>query len=364
MPIVKKNLLNILFVVCAINLFAQTNVDVSDQNSLLEPVSETVRAVSIFENEEPLDLTLKYDITSFIRKKAKGEYLDAELYVHINDTDSISKNIRLKARGNFRRGHCFFPPIYLNFKTDPITESDLAEIKKIKMVTHCSTAKSYRAYILKEYLAYRILNILTENSFRVKLINIKYIDTGKRQRNYQQMGFLIEPLELLAKRTNTVEINPKIILGKNIVEEDIDVVALFNYMIANTDWRAKGGHNLKYIKSLEHLTSQVIPVSYDFDHAGFIGASYATPQDWTSIKGIYEREYLGYCRDNDESYLKAIQLFVDKKEEIFSEINTFEYLEEKQRIILIKFLKKFYDLAEQPEFFVKTLNRECRSIDF
>lgn len=355
----KVTFLNFLFVVFAINLFAQT-----DEGLMLEPISELVSATSIFENEEPLELTLAYDITSFIRKKSKGEYLDAKLHIHISDTDSIEKNIRLKARGNFRRGHCFFPPIYLNFKTDPINQTDLVGMKKIKLVTHCSSTKSYRSYVLKEYLAYKLFNILAENSFRVKLVNIKYIDTGKKQRNYQQIGFLIEPLDLLVKRTNSTEIDPSHIYGKNVVKDAIDVVALFNYMIANTDWRAKGGHNMKYIKSLEVVTTQVVPVPYDFDYSGFVGASYAIPQEWTTLKSTREREYLGYCRENDESYLKAIQLFVDKKEQLFSEINTFEYLEEKQRTSLIEFLEEYYKLAEQPHRFVEILKHQCRNGDF
>lgn len=359
-----RNLLTVFFVVFAFNLCAQNQVDTIGQESVLEPISETVSAESIFETDNPLELTLKYDITSFIRHKTKGEYLDAELHIHINDTDSITKNIRLKARGNFRRGHCLFPPIYLNFKTDPINKTDLAGIRKIKMVTHCSESKPYSLYVLREYLTYRLLNILTENSFRVKLVNIKYVDTGKKKRNYQQLAFLIEPVDLLVKRTNSTEINSAIIRGKDVVDSEMDVVAMFNYMIANTDWRAKGGHNIKYIKSLEDITTQVIPVSYDFDHAGFVGASYAIPQEWTRIKEIYDREYLGYCRDNDESYMKAIQLFINKKEKLFSEINTFEYLDEKQRNRLIDFLEGFYESAERGDVFIKTLKRECRDIDF
>lgn len=344
--------------------FAQENNAEIIEESVLEPVSETFEKLTFFENDDPLEITLKFDITSFIRHKSKGEYINAEFCIHESETDSILKNIRLKARGNFRRGHCFFPPIYLNFKTDPIEEADLAGIKKIKLVTHCSTVKSYRDYVLKEYLVYKMFNVLSEKSFRVKLVNINYIDTGKKQRNYQQIGFLIEPLDLLVKRTNSVEIDPKIIMGENVVEDDIDVVALFNYMIANTDWRVKAGHNVKYIKSLDDITPKVIPVPYDFDYSGFVGAMYAVPQEWSSVKTISEREYLGYCRTGNDSYLKAIRLFETKKEKIFDEINTFGYLDEKQRINLVKFIEEYYELVEQPKAFVNLLNRECRYNDF
>ena len=110
-----------LFFICilfSVFSIAQENTDVDSDNSALEPVSETLDNYNFFDNDELLHLTLKYDITSFIRHKTKGEYLDAELRIRFSETDSIVKNIRLKARGNSRRTHCFFPPIYLNFKTD------------------------------------------------------------------------------------------------------------------------------------------------------------------------------------------------------------------------------------------------------
>ena len=362
----KMRKLYILFFagVLSVHVLAQVNVGKADQESLLEPISETLSEISIFDTEDPLDITLKYDITSFIRKKAKGEYLPAELIIQLDETNFIKKEIRLKARGNFRRGHCFFPPIYLNFKTDPIENKELEGIRKIKLVTHCSTSKAYQNYILKEYLAYRLFNVLTDKSFRVKLMNINYVDTGKKSRHYMQKGFIIEPIELLAKRTGSIEINGDIVRGKNVIHNELDLVALFNYFIANTDWRVKGGHNMKYIKSLEKLSSRLTPVPYDFDYAGFVGASYAIPQEWTSITNTKQREYLGYCRKGDEAYEKAVFSFMDKKDEIMETISTFEHLSEKERKGLVRFTEDFFELTEKPGVLVGILKRECRDAEF
>lgn len=354
----------VLLLLCLSSLFAQESNDTLGLNSLLEPIVETLPSSSIFDDETPLDLTLRYDITSFIRQKAKGEYLPAELRIHLNETDTIIKNIRLKARGNFRRGHCYFPPIYLNFKTDPITTTDLEGIKKIKMVTHCSSSKSYHNYILREYLAYKIFNLLTPHSFRVKLLNISYIDTGKKGKNYKQMGFLIEPLDLLTKRTNSVEVNPNFVKGPDIRGPEMDVVALFNYLIANTDWRAKGGHNMKYIKLLDDLNQDVVPVPYDFDYAGFVGAHYAIPQEWTSIKSTKEREYLGYCRNSEDAYFEAIEIFVAQKDKVIRLIEEFEYFDKKGKSYLMKMVNDFYKLCERPKVMAGVLRRECRGLDF
>ena len=364
-----KRLFLFLVLSFPIYLFAQNSsdsaTDTISSNSYLSAVSDTIPDFDVFADDIPLDITLKYDITSFIRNKTKGEYIDAVMEIHYDNNHTQTKNIRLKARGNFRRGHCMFPPIHLNFKTDPIENKTLKGAKKIKLVTHCSTSKAYEIYILKEYLAYKLYNILTDKSFRVKLLNISYIDTGKKKKNYKQYGFLIEPVEILAKRNNTIEVDPTIIRKENAIEEDVDQVALFQYMIANTDWRIKGGHNTKYLKSLTEVTNQVIAVPYDFDFSGFVGTNYSLPQSWSSVENVTDREYLGYCRDNDQAYLDNIKKFEEKKDEIFETIDSFSYLHERERKYLNNYIAGFFSRIERPENFLKTLKSECRTrIDF
>lgn len=356
-----KKIVFFVYVLCLVLLAeAQENL----QTSLIGPVSDTIESLDFFANEEPLQLTLKYDITSFIKQKYKGEYLDALLTIHLNENDSIVKNIRLKARGNFRRGHCFFPPIYLNFKTDPIRNGELAGIKKIKLVTHCSASKAYQGYVLKEYLAYKMYNLLSEYSFRVKLLDINYIDTGKKERNYERQGFLIEPVELLEKRTNAVEIEGEMISGLTVLGPETDIVSVFEYMIANTDWRVKGGHNMKYLKSLDRITTRVIPVPYDFDYSGLVDAHYAIPQEWTTIKEVTDREYLGFCRDEEEAYLQAIEPFVENKDGFFRLIKDCQYLSEKDKKRLKAFIEDFFDEAEDQKGIINTFKNQCRDITF
>ena len=357
----------VLLMFLAFNLLAQTkkvnHADTIQHSPDIDAVTDTIPNMNLFEDETPMNLTLKYDITSFIKNKVKGEYLDAELLVHYKDY-SATKTIRLKARGNNRRDQCFFPPIYLNFKTDPIKNSELKGIKKIKLITHCSSSKSYTDYILKEYLVYKLYNILSDYSFRVKLLNMKYIDTGKKERNYERFGILIEPLDLLTKRSGAIEIESKFVKGENVIEEEADLVSFFQYMIGNTDWRIKGGHNTKFMKSMTKVTPKVSPVPYDFDYAGFVGTHYSHPQEWTSIENVKDREYMGYCRNSDEEYLKTISKFIDKKDEIIETINAFSYLDERERNSLVKYIESFYQSLENPERFIRTLKSECRNNEF
>jgi len=349
-------------------LWSQTSnkiaLDSIDNISPLGEVTDTVPTDNFFGTDVPLEMTLKYDISAFVKNKQDGEYLDAELQVNYKDKP-VTKNIRIKARGNFRRGQCAFPPLFLNFKTDEIENTELKGMRKIKIVTHCSSSKNSENYIFKEYLAYKLYNVLTDKSFRVRLLDLSYIDTGKKQKNYRQHGFIIEPVELVAKRTESVLIDATIVRGPNLTEVDADRVALFHYMIANTDWRFKGGHNMKYLKSLNDITDKVIALPYDFDFSGFVGTNYSFPQEWaTTCENIRDREYLGYCRDNEENYLKTIALFNDKKEEILKTITDFEYITDKEKKSLLDFINDFYSEINQTKRFILTLKNQCRSEEF
>jgi hypothetical protein len=356
-----------LIITASFYLAAQNNTNVSDTTlaqQVLGEVSDTVQSEGFFDSEDPLKITLKYDITAFIKNKNEAEYIDAELIVYNKNEAPVTKNIRIMARGNFRKGQCYFPPLFLNFKTDAIERTELKGMNKIKVVTHCTTGKNNDMIVLKEYLAYKLYNILTEKSFRVRLLDISYIDTGKKQHQYQEMGFVVEPVDLVAKRNNCIIIEPTVVRGENLVEEDADRSALFQYMISNTDWRFKGGHNTKYMKSLTAVTPKVIPVPYDFDFSAFVDASYAFPQSWSTSESLFQRDYLGYCRTNDEAYLENIRLFAEHKEKIMNAIATFSFLPEGELKSNSKFIEEFFNDIANEKSIVNTFKNQCRNIDF
>ena len=156
--------------------------------------------VDIFAEGDPISLTLIYDVKNFLRNKYKDEYVEARLIYHFNDTIDIEKNIRIKARGKNRKETCAFPPIWINIKNADIRNWQLEDSKKIKMVTHCANSPANLDYVLKEYLVYKMYNLLNPYSFRVRLVKVKYVDTGRKNKEYDTWGFFIEPEDLLAER--------------------------------------------------------------------------------------------------------------------------------------------------------------------
>ena len=358
-----KKYLVLLFLLLSVSYLKAQKDELNPKDTLIEnryePVTDTIRAGGLFENEYPLNITLISDFTSFIKPKYDDKYLPAKLIIHLPSNDSIVKNIRIKTRGKSRKRMCQFPPIKLNFKTDPIKEPELAGINKVKMVTYCKSNMIYNSYILKEYLVYKLYNAITDYGFKVRLLKVDYEDTGKRGMHQSRYGFVIEPVKALVKRLNAVEIESKVILSNQFDQLAADRVALFNYMIGNTDWQYQTGHNLKFIKILDLNAPGAIPVPYDFDFSGFVGTDYAAPQEWSSVDDIRERDYLGFCRESPDNFNKLKEEFLAAENEIYDIIMNFEPLALRERKQLNWYIKEFYkDLKYKNAF--KIITSTCR----
>jgi hypothetical protein len=312
----------------------------------------------LFTNDEVLNLTLRFDITQYKKKKSKDEYLKAILTYHINDKDSVNKEIRIKSRGEMRNAYCDFPPVRLNFKKSDFRKDDLKAIEKMKMVTHCESGNEEN--VLKEYLIYKLYNVLTEVSFRVRLVNVEYIDTYKNRKPVNTYAFWIEPVELLAKRVNAVEVQTLTLTQKNILPSWMDRVSIFNYMIGNTDWSVPNQHNCKVFADPKSPKPELgILIPYDFDYSGLVDAAYAIPYEPLGLKSVRERCYVGICR-TEEEFNNALKEFLDKKEEFYKVINEFSLLSEKDKAKMIGYLDSFYEQFDNRNSIIINMMSRCK----
>ncbi|WP_439181651.1 hypothetical protein [Carboxylicivirga taeanensis] len=312
---------------------------------------------SLFASDELLTMSLYFDVTSHIRKKSE-EYCPSKVVFYFSEEDSAAIDVRCRARGNFRRDNCHFPPVMLNFKPDTLFTTD-GYLTKVKLVTHCIDNKTYREYMLEEYLIYKLWEQVSPYALRTRLCDIYYFDRGKKGKNYRALGFMLEPVRMMAERTNTIEVKGEYFKEHEINALDADRVALFNYMIGNTDWRIKGGHNILFIKRFGYRREEVTAIPYDFDHAGFVNAAYAKPAEWSRAKQVTERDYTGRCRDYDDNYYQLIDEFVAVEEGLYEIILNFEYLDLKHRKQLLRYLEDFFERIKKPDAFIRTIRSSC-----
>jgi len=314
--------------------------------------------IRLFSNDEVLEINLAFDIKTFRRKRSDTLNLPALLTYYTSETDSVIKEVQVRARGEFRRTFCDLPPIRLNFKKSDSPDDEFSKIDKIKMVTHCKTGNE--DYTLREYLAYKLYNVLTEESYKVRLLKINYIDNQKPDKAISSYAFLIEPTDLLANRLNSVEVKITRLTQKNIKPESMDRMAIFNYMIGNPDWSVPGQHNILVLSQAQSSRPDLgLIVPFDFDYAGLINTEYAIPHEDLPITDVRHRYYMGICR-SEEVFLNAVKEFGEKKEEFYKVINEFPYLKERSRKDMIMFLDGFFNDFDKRNTIVYKLLGDCK----
>lgn len=323
---------------------AFTNSDIAGQEykvSQFDTIEYTLDDnLGLFDSDEIMNISLEFDMTTLIKDKSKEEYLDAVITFYLSSTDSISQNIRLKSRGNMRNEICNLPPIRLNFRSK--NEEGEEIVTNMKLVTHCNRGNQFETYLLKEYLAYKLYNVASEMSFKVRLVKIRYTDTGPRGLDEINFGILIEPVAMLAKRLNLTEMEDIVVRQDFVDPYSLDKLALFQYMIGNSDWDLPSLHNVKLFKSNDISFGMAYIVPYDFDYSGLVNTHYAAPNTKYNTKFVTERIYMGPCRDDNS--LELIQdEFLRKRDEFFKVFEDFEFLDEKRMKPPVKYIESFFD---------------------
>jgi hypothetical protein len=315
----------------------------------------------LFEDDRLLEITLRFDLSTYFRTKPKKDYLAANITFHISETDSVSQDVKLRTRGVFRNRYCMFAPIELNFKKANFGYSDLNKISKLKLVPQCSSGKDKEDYVLREYLAYKMFNVLTDTSFRVRLLKVNYIDSQKKKKPVVQYGFFLEPVEMLAARTNCIQLKSRTLNQKSIVPRIMDRIAIFNFMIGNYDWSVPGQHNIQVIKSLNFEPyGLAIAVPHDFDWTGIVNASYAIPAEIVGTENVRERIFEGVCRSK-EVFRKDLDIFAEKQEEFYRVINEFPYVNKQVKKDIIGYLDGFFNkLAGSRDIILYNLVNSCK----
>lgn len=313
---------------------------------------------TLFNTDDLFEISLKFDIPRYKKARSDTMYLDAVLTYYINDTDSVVKNIKVRARGNIRRtAICDFPPLMLNFQMKDPAGKEFAGINKLKIVPYCKIG--YEQYVLKEYLVYKLYNVLTNYSLRVRLFKITYLSSVKEKKPLTQFGFALEPISLFEKRTRTKELNYSNVTQRNIRPEMLDRAAIFNYMIGNTDWSVPIKHNVILMAETKNSTANdnlIMP--YDFDYSGIVGTDYAVPFESLPIKTVQEHLYMAVCRSETE-FANALAEFTEKRDEFYRVINTFPYITERSKKDMTRYIDDFYYLMDKRNSLIKKLRSDC-----
>ena len=319
------------------------------------------KELPLFASDEPLELILEADLFTLINDKSEEpEYTPALLIQPLSDYKIKGFQIKVKARGNTRRVTelCEFPPLKFNFKKSQLENTVFEGQDKLKFVSQCRQDDEYRQYVLEEYLLYKTYNILTEESYKTRLVNITLKDIKVRIPAIKMTGFLIEDDKSLEKRLKAKEYEKMVYSQDSCVDQAVDRLSMFQYMIGNTDWYINTKHNTDVFQLKDDRS--LIPVPFDFDFAGVINTEYASPSKEIPINEVRQRYFKGSCRDFD-SYNPTMQLFNEKKDEIFKLYNNFTYLPKSVIRKSIRYYTKFYKIINDKEQVNESFYSACNA---
>jgi hypothetical protein len=329
-------------------LFCVFALTVKSQETDLPPV---------FQNQEPLTLSLSFSIKEVKKNTVDSVYLPSTLKFKNDQGLMDSIPIRIRARGNFRRANCFFPPIRMKMKKGDAQKTIFTGNKDFKLVLPCQTGKQGNDLIMKEYLAYKLLEPLTPYFFHTRLADITLTDKSGKPKTYIVKGFLIEDDDLVANRFHGKVIEQQ--LHPMALNDTASVVNdLFQYLVANTDWSTAMQHNMKVIQ-LE--PNRKIPLAYDFDMAGLVNAPYATVNETLSISNVQERLYRGFCRS--EATVQYVRSeYLKHENDLMKVISDHQsYFAEKDYVGITKFVKDFFTTMKDDKKFKDAIITGCRT---
>ena len=314
--------------------------------SLVNGQSFSVDKVKFFNDTSVLNATITTNLSKMLGRKKEGEQFGGTFVTTLQGGISTNDPIMLEFRGHFRKDFCYLPPLKINFKNGK--DSGFSALGSLKLVSECKTYGEFDQDLLKEFLIYRIYNLLTDMSFRVRLLNLNFIDSSGKKKAITEHAFLMEDLKDLAKRNNCHEWKDRKLFAADADRKEMTIVGIFEYMIGNTDWGVAVNHNTRYIISKTDSLARPFIVPYDFDYSGFVNTSYAIPDEKLGIENVRQRLYRGLPRTMEELN-DVLDTFKKQKENIYTLISKFDLLTANSKKEIVSYLDDFYSQINKPE---------------
>ncbi|HJZ75098.1 MAG TPA: hypothetical protein VKE51_25365 [Vicinamibacterales bacterium] len=314
----------------------------------------------LFREIEPLAFTLTADFSALNKDRNPESTKRFPAVITVED-GKVPQDVAVQigSRGHFRlmARNCDFVPIRVEFPRGGETTGTMFEGQtSLKLGTHCRSDREYDNYTLREYLTYRLFNLVTPLSFRARLARATYVDSKTKKTVANRYAIFIEHENEVARR-----FGGRIVELPRIVFDDLDAPALnrmmlFEYMIGNTDFSIWALHNVRLVQDRNR---KLYPVPYDFDLSGFVHAPYAIPDPHIGIRSVLDRLYRGPCRTIDQ-FDEAAESFRAKRQDMFTLLDSMKDLQPAARGEAKEFLEASFRAIERPDAIRRQLVSGCK----
>lgn len=287
-------------------------------------------------------------------RKEENEYEGVFRYTTADGQQQLNAKVRVRGHYRARKDVCGFAPLRLNFEKKQVKGTEFEGQDKLKLVTHCQNVGSrFEQLLLREYLVYRFLTAITENSLRTRLLKLTYTDSDGRAKDRTRYAFLLEGDDQVARRLNAKPGKVQSIKYDQLDQDQTNLLTVFEYFAGNTDFSAVRGAKDAYCCHnailIEKIPGVYLPIPYDFDFSGIVDAPYAEPSPNMPIEKVTSRYYRGLCRNNDR-LPATFDLFRKNREKLYQLVNDQVGLSDYNKAKMSRFIDGFY----------KTIDSESR----
>jgi hypothetical protein len=319
-------------------------------------VQTTFFPKELFDSDELLNIKLSGNIRAALNDRGDNpQYHLLNLSYSGEDSSEISISVNVKTRGHFRKNkaNCVYPPLLLDLsKSNQSSSSLFYKQKKLKLVMPCQGDE----YVVREWLVYKLYNLITPKSFRARLVKL-ILDDASRKKQTSLYGILLEDEKQMAQRNHVVIVDRNLLKPQNTEPNGFITMAVFEYMIGNTDWSVQYLQNIKLVAKDSSAIPTTIP--YDFDHSGMVNAPYSHPPEELQMRSVMERRYRGYCIPDMKRFDDVIALFNRLNKDFYAVYTNCSLIDAKYRTAITKYLDEFYTTINNPKELKKAFSYPC-----
>jgi hypothetical protein len=334
--------------------------------------SPAMAANPLFADEGPLRITLTGPFTRLARG-AKYSLRPYPASLTLTDQAGAAQSfpIQVRPRGITRRKYyCTIPPIMLMFDRKAMRGTLFHGQSHLKLVNYCRAPRDSEQRVMLEYLVYKLYNLITPMSFRVRAAEVTYRDSATDP-GVTRFGYLIEDIRSVAGRNRREELKgPSRVVSLTQLDPHATTrAAILEYMIGNLDWdflaSAAGEtccHNARLLAAPDAkpaTATAVTPIPYDFDLSGFVDSPYALPPIGFPIEKVTERFFRGYCAMTGEINSVARE-YLTRRAQMKALIDNQPQLSAHLRDKASQYLDGFFATLNDPARMQSELIRHCR----
>jgi len=314
----------------------------------------------LFAATDPLEFTLTANFSAINKDRNPESTTRYPAVLTVAGADGAPRTIavKLSARGHFRRmaRNCSVVPLRVEFPRDGTAGTPFEGQTNLKLGTGCADSKEFEQITLREYLPYPLFNLVTPLSFRARLARATYTDEKSKKKDAARYALFIEHENDVARRAEGRVVELPRTVFKDLDDQTLTRMMLFEYMIGNTDMSIWALHNVRLIQKPDRTLTAV---PYDFDLSGFVNAPYATADRRLGLRSVVDRKYRGPCRTAEE-FEAAAAPFLARRADMLALVDSIRDLEAATRRETKEYVEGFFRAIDKPASIRKTFVEGCK----